>query len=66
MRNVKDKSRENENAHFVFSNIYGNHAVYDIRLGNIVELGRPQMTIWCMYIACRIPKATNTLRICNT
>ena len=27
---------------------------------NIVELGRSQMTIWCMRIACWIPKATNT------
>ena len=27
---------------------------------NIVELGRPQMTIWCMRIACWAPQATNT------
>jgi hypothetical protein len=27
---------------------------------NIVERGRPQMTICRMPIACRIPKATNT------
>ena len=27
---------------------------------NIVEPGRPQMTIWRMRIACWIPKATNT------
>jgi len=27
---------------------------------NIVELGRPQMTIWRMRISCWIPKATNT------
>jgi hypothetical protein len=35
---------------------------------NIVERGRPQITIWCMHIACRIPKATNihTLRLCNS
>ena len=26
---------------------------------NIVEQGRPQMTIWCMRIACWIPKATD-------
>jgi len=24
-----------------------------------VEPGRPQMTIWCIHIACWIPKATN-------
>jgi len=27
---------------------------------NIVEPGRPQMTIWHMHIACWIPKATGT------
>jgi hypothetical protein len=27
---------------------------------NIVEWGRPQMTIWRMRIVCWIPKATNT------
>jgi len=27
---------------------------------NTVERGRPQMTIWCMRIACWITKATNT------
>ena len=32
----------------------------------IVGGGRPQMTIWCMHIACWIPKATNTLTVCNT
>jgi hypothetical protein len=26
----------------------------------MVEWGRPQMTIWCMRIACWIPNATNT------
>jgi hypothetical protein len=27
---------------------------------NVVERGRPQMTIWCMRIAWWIPKATDT------
>jgi len=27
---------------------------------NNVESGRPQMTIWCMHIACWVPKATDT------
>jgi hypothetical protein len=27
---------------------------------NIVQLGRPQMTVWCKCIRCWIPKATNT------
>jgi len=38
----------------VFSNFFFlNRAVYEIMLRNIVELGRPQMTIW------RILKSTN-------
>ena len=43
-----------------------NRAVYEIIWKNIVERGRPQMTIWCMHIACWITKATCTLTICNT
>jgi hypothetical protein len=31
----------------------------------MIEVNRPQMTIWRMRIAFRIPKATNTLRISN-
>jgi len=26
----------------------------------MVELGRPQMTMWCMPFACCLTKATNT------
>ena len=37
-----------------------NCAVYEIIWKNVVEWGRAQMTIWCMCIACWIPKATNT------
>ena len=33
---------------------------------NIVERGRPRITIWRMCIACWIPKATNTHSLCNT
>ena len=33
---------------------------YEILWKNILEWGRPQMKIWCMCIACWIPKATNT------
>ena len=32
----------------------------------ILEWGRPQATIWRMRVACWRPKATNTLRLCNT
>ena len=35
-------------------------AVCEITRKNIVELGRSQMTIWHMRIACWLPKATST------
>jgi hypothetical protein len=37
-----------------------NRAVYEKIWKNIVEWGKPQMTIWRKRIACWIPKATNT------
>jgi len=44
-----------------------NRAVYEIMRKNIVELKRPQMTIWRMRIACWVTKATDTqLTIHNT
>jgi L-asparagine transporter-like permease len=62
MRNVSDKRcRENQNTQFVFSNsVFENHATYEIMWKMIVEWGRTQMTVWCMHIACWIPKVTNT------
>ena len=33
---------------------------FEIMWKNVVERGRPQMTIWRMRIVCWIPKATNT------
>jgi len=67
MRNVSDKScRENPNTHFTFNNFFPpeNRAVYEIMWKNIVQRGRPQMTIWRMRIACWITKATNTHSEC--
>jgi len=46
--------------HILCSITFENHAVYEITWENIVERGRPQMTIWRMRIAYWIPKATNT------
>ena len=48
--------------HISFVSIFSpeNRIDYDIMRKKIVELGRPQMTIWRMRIACWIPKATNT------
>ena len=63
MRNVSDKSfRENQNTHFVFSDFFllENRSLYEIMWKNLVELDRPQMTIWRMRVVCWIPKATNT------
>jgi hypothetical protein len=42
---------------FIFSE---NSAVYEIMWKNSVEPGRPHMTIWCLRIACWLPKSTNT------
>jgi hypothetical protein len=53
--------RENWNTHFMFSNfLLENHVIYEIMWKNTVKLGRPQMAIWCMRIACWVAKATNT------
>jgi len=40
--------------------IFLNRAFYEIMWKNTAELGRPQMTIWHMRIACWIRKATYT------
>ena len=45
---------------------FENDAVCEIMCKNIVEQGSPQMTIWHMRALYWIPKATNTLRLCNT
>jgi len=37
-----------------------NRAVYEIMSKNMVEPGRPQLTIWRMRIGCWIPYSTNT------
>ena len=61
MRNVLDRScTENQNTHFMFSNFFFNRPVCEKIWKNIVEPGRPQMTIWRMRFACWIPEATNT------
>ena len=65
MKNISDKSRENQNTHFMFNNSFSeNHAIYEIMWKNMVEPDRPQMTIWCMRIACRIHTPTNTHSEC--
>jgi hypothetical protein len=53
--------------HFVFNNsFFENRAVYEIRWENIVERGRPQLTVCHMLIACwlQIHTHTHTHTIC--
>jgi hypothetical protein len=47
MRDISNRScRENPTIHFVFSNSFSERrAVYEIMWKNLVEPGRPQMTI---------------------
>jgi len=54
IRNVSDKiCRENQNTHFMFNNdFFENRAVYERMWKNILELDRPQMTVWHTRIAC--------------
>jgi hypothetical protein len=45
----------------MFNNFFfENHTVHEIMLNNTVEPDRPQMTIWCMRIACWVSRATKT------
>jgi hypothetical protein len=48
MKNVSDKNCiDYENTHFVLSNLsLENRTVNEIMWENIVEWGRPQMTVW--------------------
>jgi len=57
MRNVLAKGVEKINAHFIFNNFF---LRYEVMWENIVELARPQLTVWHMRIACWMLKATNT------
>jgi len=43
-----------------FSFPFKNLSFYEIKRKNIVEPGRPQITIWRMRVVRCIPKATNT------
>jgi hypothetical protein len=63
MRNVSGKRCiENQNTHFIIQNyfFFENRAFREMIWKNIVEPGRPQITIWRMRIGCWIPKVTNT------
>jgi len=59
MRNVSDKPCSgNQNTRCLFNNIFfSENYVYERMWKNILERGRPQMTIWRMHIACWMFKA---------
>ena len=59
---MSDKSERESKHTFCVQYLYSPeyHAVYEVMWKNIVERCRPQITIWRMFIACWIPKATNT------
>jgi len=63
VRNVSGKRcRRNQNTPFTSSNSHPpspHRALYEIKWKNIVDPGRPQTKIWCLGIACWIPKAIN-------
>jgi hypothetical protein len=62
MKGVSDKSwRETQNTHCLFNNIFLQIMLFEIKWKNILDLGRPQKTIWGTRTACWIPTATNTL-----
>jgi hypothetical protein len=57
----RTKVVEKKHTSTMFSNFFfQNRAVYEIMWKNIVERGRPQMTIWRIRLSCWIPKAKNT------
>ena len=61
MRNVSHTCCRGNKKHTFWSiTFFENRAVYEIMWKNMVQPGRPQMTIWRKRIACWIPKVTNT------
>jgi len=63
MRNVWIKVIKKIKTYFIVNSffLFENLAFYEVMWKNIVERGRPHMTIWRMHTAaCWIPKATNT------
>jgi hypothetical protein len=59
---------ENLETHFVWSiTSFENREIYEISWKNFVEQYRPQMTIWCMRIACWVMGLKeHTIRLFNT
>jgi len=50
--------------HLLWSIIFfKNCAVYEMMWKNILEPGRLQIRIWCIAIACSLPKSTDTQKM---
>ena len=61
MKNFSNKiSRENQNTHFMFNNLFITRYFWDTMCENIAERGRPHTTIWRIRSALWIPRATDT------
>jgi hypothetical protein len=60
MRNVSDKIYIENQTYFLMFNNFFNRVVYVKMWINIVDLGRPQATIWRMLIACWITAVIKT------
>jgi len=57
---------ENQTIHFMFNNCFSKIVTFMGWCKNMLQSGRPHMTIWRMHNASWIPTATKTpLRICN-
>jgi hypothetical protein len=62
MRISSDKFIEKKRTFYLqYVSFFKSRAVYEIIWWNVVEPGRPQMTIWRMRIACCISETTKTL-----
>jgi hypothetical protein len=66
MRCSRQICRENQNSYFMFISPPPPRTVYEIMWKKNVEPGRPQITVRRVRISCRIHKATNIFRMCNT
>jgi len=55
---VVDEIKKHISCPIIF--FFENPAIFEIMWKNIVQPGRPQMTIWRMHFSCWITKATNT------
>jgi hypothetical protein len=61
----KENCEENRNTYFMFNKLFfENLALYEILWKNIVQLDRPQTTIWFMCMEYWISKATSAYSEC--